>query len=73
MKQGIHPELIRTEVQCVCGASHWILSSKEIKKVEICSHCHPFFTGKQKYIDTAGRVEKFKKRYAAFGAPEAKS
>ena len=71
MKQGIHPGLVRSEVQCVCGATHSILSTKEIKKIDICSHCHPFFTGKQKYVDTAGRVEKFKKRYAQFGEAKA--
>lgn len=63
MKQGIHPSYEMTEIQCACGATYQVRSTKPIKKLEICSNCHPFFTGKQKYLDTAGRVEKFRKRY----------
>lgn len=72
MKQGIHPKYEETTVQCACGASHKIWSTRAIKKVEICSSCHPFFTGKQKFIDTAGRVEKFKQRYGDFTATSAR-
>lgn len=64
MKQGIHPEYTETTVSCVCGNVIETKSTKKDIKVEICSHCHPFMTGKQKIIDTAGRVERFNKRYA---------
>lgn len=66
MKQGIHPESQLITVNCACGASYEMRSTKKLRKLEICSSCHPFFTGKQKFIDTAGRVEKFKKRYPKF-------
>jgi large subunit ribosomal protein L31 len=72
MKQGIHPEYQTVTVQCVCGASYAMRSTRQIRKLEICSSCHPFFTGKQKLIDTAGRVEKFRQRYAKFGPGESK-
>lgn len=72
MKQGIHPEYHNVNVQCVCGATYTMRSTKPIKKLEICASCHPFFTGKQKLLDTAGRVEKFRQRYAKFASPEAK-
>ncbi|MCK4303867.1 MAG: 50S ribosomal protein L31 [Candidatus Eisenbacteria sp.] len=64
MKKGIHPKYVRTIVKCVCGNEFETRTTagKEIK-VEICSDCHPFFTGKQKLIDTAGRVERFMKKY----------
>ena len=63
MKKGIHPEYYEANVKCACG--HTFKTKSTIKEihVEICSKCHPFFTGKQKLIDTAGRVEKFRKRY----------
>jgi len=64
MKQGIHPEYIETTISCVCGNVIKTRSTKKDIKVEICSKCHPFMTGKQKLMDTAGRVERFKKRYA---------
>jgi len=63
VKKGIHPELHWVTVQCACGNSFEALSTKEDLRLEICSECHPFFTGKQKLIDTAGRVERFKRRY----------
>jgi large subunit ribosomal protein L31 len=63
VKQGIHPELHRVTVECACGNSFETLSTKQDLRLEICSECHPFFTGKQKLIDTAGRVERFKRRY----------
>jgi len=65
MKEGIHPEYTETTITCVCGSVIETRSTKKDIKVEICSQCHPFMTGKQKIIDTAGRVERFKKRYAA--------
>ena len=63
MKKGIHPEYKETTITCACGNVIHTKSTVENLKVEICSNCHPFFTGKQKLIDTAGRVERFKKRY----------
>jgi len=67
MKKDIHPEYKETTVTCVCGNVINTRSTKQEIKVEICSKCHPFMTGKQKIIDTAGRVEKFKRKYAAVG------
>jgi large subunit ribosomal protein L31 len=64
MKPGIHPEYKESRVVCACGASWTTRSTKKELHVEICSNCHPFFTGKQKLIDTAGRVERFQKKYA---------
>jgi large subunit ribosomal protein L31 len=63
MKQGIHPDYKVTTVHCACGESFTTRSTKENVKLDICSHCHPFFTGKQKLIDTEGRVDKFRKKY----------
>ena len=63
MKQGIHPNYIDCTVTCGCGNSFVTRSTKPTLAVEICSACHPFYTGKQKFIDTAGRVEKFNKKY----------
>ena len=62
MKQGIHPEYNVVTVKCACGAEYTTRSTKNDVKVEICSKCHPFFTGKQKCLDAGGRVDKFKKR-----------
>ena len=64
MKQGIHPEYKETTITCVCGNVVHTRSTKQDIKVEVCSKCHPFMTGKQKIVDTAGRVERFNKRYA---------
>lgn len=64
MKSGIHPEYSVAKVSCACGNSFETRSTKSEINVEICSSCHPFFTGKQKLIDTAGRIEKFKRKYA---------
>jgi large subunit ribosomal protein L31 len=64
MKEGIHPEYKETMISCVCGNVIKTRSTKPQIKVEICSQCHPFMTGKQKIIDTAGRVERFKRKYA---------
>jgi large subunit ribosomal protein L31 len=63
MKEGIHPKYNKCKVTCACGNTFESGSTKEEIKVEICSACHPFFTGKQKLVDTGGRVGKFKKRY----------
>ena len=63
MKQGIHPKYSTATVRCVCGETFETGSTKKELRVEICSKCHPFFTGKQKLVDTGGRVDRFKKRY----------
>ena len=63
MKDGIHPEYKPTTVKCACGAAFETSSTKEDIRVDICSNCHPFFTGKQKLVDTGGRVDRFNKRY----------
>ena len=63
MKKGIHPEYKKTTITCACGNVIETCSTKENILVEICSKCHPFFTGKQKLVDTSGRVDMFKKRY----------
>lgn len=65
MKEGIHPKYELCEVVCACGNSFVTRSTKPSIKVEICSNCHPFYTGKHKIIDTEGRVEKFKRKYSA--------
>ncbi len=67
MKKKIHPKLYKTYIECACGFGFETLSTKEEKIfVEICSQCHPFFTGKQKFVDSAGRIEKFERKYAKF-------
>ncbi|MBN2366432.1 MAG: 50S ribosomal protein L31 [Calditrichaeota bacterium] len=63
MKKGIHPEYKTAKVTCACGNTWETRSTVEKLNVEICSNCHPFFTGKQKLVDTAGRVEKFIRKY----------
>jgi large subunit ribosomal protein L31 len=63
MKEKIHPKYYNAKVRCACGNEFEIGSTQKEIKVEICSKCHPFFTGKQKLVDTAGRVEKFYRRY----------
>jgi len=63
MRQGIHPEYEETTIGCACGAAIQTRSTKKNIHVEICSKCHPFFTGDKKFVDTAGRIERFKKRY----------
>lgn len=65
MKAAIHPDYKVSKVICACGYEFETKSTREEISVEICSNCHPFFTGKQKLIDTAGRIEKFKRKYAA--------
>lgn len=67
MKQGIHPDYKTATVSCACGNTFQTRSTKETIRVEICSNCHPFFTGKQKIVDTEGRVEKFLQKYKMKG------
>ena len=71
MKTGIHPEYTPTKITCACGRVTETFSTVDELHVEICSHCHPFFTGRQKLVDTAGRVERFRRKYATEAAPEA--
>jgi large subunit ribosomal protein L31 len=63
MKEGIHPKYHKVQVSCACGNKFETCSTKPEIRLEMCSACHPFFTGKQKLIDTAGRIERFQKRY----------
>ena len=63
MKQGIHPEYVETSVKCSCGNTFTTRSTKSDLRVELCSECHPFYTGKQKLVDSGGRIEKFERRY----------
>ncbi|GMU33117.1 MAG: 50S ribosomal protein L31 [Planctomycetia bacterium] len=63
MKEGIHPKYIKCVVSCGCGHTFETRSTRDKIAVEICSACHPFFTGTQKFVDTAGRVEKFQKKF----------
>ncbi|MGO1468520.1 MAG: 50S ribosomal protein L31 [Tissierella sp.] len=63
MKKDIHPEYVDATVTCACGNTFKTGSTQENLKVEICSECHPFFTGKQKFAERGGRIEKFKKKY----------
>ena len=64
MKETIHPEYDKATVTCACGETFETRSTKKNIRVEICSKCHPFFTGKQKLVDTGGRVDRFKKRFS---------
>ncbi|MEN8150283.1 MAG: 50S ribosomal protein L31 [Planctomycetota bacterium] len=79
MKADIHPKYVECQVTCGCGETFTTRSTKKEIKVEICSACHPFYTGRQKFVDTAGRVEKFLRRYgmknpqAEEGAEEAEA
>ena len=63
MKAGIHPDYVEATVTCACGNTFTIGSTKPILKVDVCSKCHPFYTGQQRILDTAGRVERFRKRF----------
>lgn len=63
MKADIHPEYVEASVSCSCGSTFTTRSTKPSLQVELCSECHPFYTGKQKLVDTGGRIEKFEKRY----------
>ena len=64
MKKDIHPKTFKTTITCACGATLETISTKEKIRVEICSQCNPYFTGKEKFVDSAGRIEKFEKKYA---------
>jgi large subunit ribosomal protein L31 len=68
MKTDIHPKYIEATVRCSCGNSFTTRSTKDDIHLELCNECHPFFTGKQKLVDSGGRVERFQKRYAKSGA-----
>ena len=68
MRQGIHPEYVETSVTCSCGNTFTTRSVKRELHVELCNKCHPFYTGKQKLVDTGGRVERFQRKYARAGA-----
>ncbi len=63
MKQGIHPEYVDCKVTCACGNTFMTKSTKPEIRLDVCSECHPFFTGQQKFANRGGRVEKFKKKY----------
>ena len=68
MKTEIHPQYQQVQVHCACGETWTTGSTKKELRVEICSKCHPFFTGKQKLVDSAGRIDRFQKKYAKKGA-----
>lgn len=63
MKKDIHPEYKAVTINCVCGASYNTRSTVELSKIDICGACHPFYTGKQKVLDSEGRIEKFRKKF----------
>lgn len=63
MKEGIHPEWMEATVHCACGNEWKTSSTRPVLRVEICSNCHPFFTGQQRIVDTAGQVERFQRRF----------
>ncbi len=63
MKDGIHPNYQPTVIRCACGATYETGSTKKDLRVDVCANCHPFFTGKQKLVDTGGRVDRFNKRF----------
>jgi large subunit ribosomal protein L31 len=64
MKTGTHPEYVEARVHCSCGNEFTTRSTQPTLRVELCAECHPFYTGKQKLVDTGGRVERFQRRYA---------
>lgn len=63
MKQNIHPQYVEATVTCACGNTFTIGSTKPVLKVDVCSRCHPFYTGQQRMLDTTGRVERFRRRF----------
>ncbi|MCS7276744.1 MAG: 50S ribosomal protein L31 [Dehalococcoidia bacterium] len=73
MKAGIHPEYVEATVVCACGNTWKTRSTKPLLRVEVCSRCHPFFTGEQRIVDTAGRVERFRRRYGLTDEGEKKN
>jgi large subunit ribosomal protein L31 len=66
MKKEIHPKYAKTTIKCACGSELAVSSTRENISVEICSKCHPFYTGKQKLVDSAGRIERFLRKYEKF-------
>jgi large subunit ribosomal protein L31 len=70
MKDNIHPDYQQTVIRCACGNEIATGSTKKEIRVEICSKCHPFYTGKQKLVDSAGRIERFRRKYAKFQKKE---
>lgn len=73
MKKDIHPKVYQATIHCACGFEIQAESTKgEDVHVEICSNCHPFFTGKQRFVDTAGRIDRFRKKYAKFESTKSK-
>ncbi|MCK4499222.1 50S ribosomal protein L31 [Candidatus Babeliales bacterium] len=70
MKKGIHPKVFEASIVCVCGNKFTSSSTVPKIEVDICSHCHPLFTGQQKFLDRAGRIEKFQERYAKKTEPK---
>jgi large subunit ribosomal protein L31 len=72
MKKGIHPELKKAQVKCACGHVFETLSTKESIRVEICAKCHPIFTGREKLLDSTGRIEKFERKYGRKRSTEGK-
>jgi large subunit ribosomal protein L31 len=72
MKADIHPNYVETAIMCACGETIQTRSTVPNLRVAICSKCHPFFTGKQKLVDTAGRVEKFQRKYNRTASPESR-
>ena len=73
MKAGIHPEYVECSVSCGCGNSFTTKATVPSLQVEICSACHPFYTGQQRFVDTAGRIEKFNRRFGARSAARSKA
>ena len=72
MRDKIHPKLQKATIKCHCGySSEALTTAGEDISVEICSQCHPFYTGKQRFLDTAGRIDRFRKKYAGFNAKDA--
>ena len=63
MKQGIHPEYVEATVQCSCGNTFQTRSTRPVLRVDVCSNCHPFYTGTQRIVDSAGQVERFRRRF----------
>lgn len=73
MKTDIHPKYQQATVQCACGNTFTVGSTKPVLKVDVCSKCHPFYTGQQRLLDTTGRVERFRRRFNMTDEPESKS
>jgi len=71
MKSGIHPELKEVTIHCACGAEWQTYSTSDELRVDICSKCHPFFTGEERFVDTEGRIEMFNRKYGKFNGDKA--